>query len=104
MRGSSAVSVQQKWTDLIRQHEQSGAPVKVFCRDRGVSEPSFYSWRKRLASKQPVRFALVESSGSVAKEHAPIELILASGDRLRITPGTDATTLRTVLNVLRERA
>jgi len=104
MRASSAVSTQQKWTDLFRQNEQSGAAVKVFCRDRGVSEPSFYSWRKRLATNQPVRFALVESSGSVAKDHAPIELILASGDRLRITPGTDATTLRTVLNVLRERA
>jgi hypothetical protein len=104
MRASSAVSTQQKWTDLIRQHEQSGAAVKVFCRDRGVSEPSFYSWRKRLATNQPVRFALVESSGSAAKDHTPIELILASGDRLRITPGTDATTLRTVLNVLRERA
>jgi hypothetical protein len=104
MRASSAVSTQQKWTDLFRQHEQSGAAVKVFCRDRGVSEPSFYSWRKRLATNQPVRFALVESSGSVAKDHVPIELILASGDRLRITPGTDATTLRTVLNVLRERA
>jgi transposase-like protein len=104
MRASSAVSTPQKWTDLIRQHEQSGAAVKVFCRDRGVSEPSFYSWRKRLATNQPVRFALVESSGSAAKDHAPMELILASGDRLRISPGTDATTLRTVLNVLRERA
>ncbi|MDQ1471153.1 MAG: putative transposase [Bryobacterales bacterium] len=90
--------------DLIRQHEQSGAAVKVFCRDRGVSEPSFYSWRKRLATNQPVRFALVETSGLAAKDHAPVELILASGDRLRITPGTDAATLRTVLNVLRELA
>jgi hypothetical protein len=104
MRASSAVSTQQKWTDLIRQHEQSGAAVKVFCQDRGVSEPSFYSWRKRLSTNRPVRFALVEGSGSAVKDHAPIELILASGDRLRITPGTDATTLRTVLNVLRERA
>ncbi|MDQ1472548.1 MAG: putative transposase [Bryobacterales bacterium] len=90
--------------DLIRQHEQSGAAVKVFCRDRGVSEPSFYSWRKRLATSQPVRFALVETSGSAMKDHAPVELILASGDRLRIAPGTDISTLRTVLSVLRERA
>ena len=104
MRASSALSTRQKWMDLIRQHEQSGAAVKVFCRDHGVSEPSFYSWRKRLAKSQPVRFALVEPSGSAAKDHAPVELILASGDRLRITPGTDAATLRTLLNVLRELA
>ena len=34
---------------------------------------------------------------------APLELILTSGDRLRIAPGADAATLRAVLNVLRER-
>jgi hypothetical protein len=77
--------------------------VKVFCRDRGVSEPSFYSWRKRLATSQPVRFALVDGT-SDRNDHAPVELVLASGDRVRIAPGTDAATLRTVLSVLRERA
>jgi hypothetical protein len=102
MRASSALSTRQKWMGLIRQHEQSGEAVKVFCRDRGVSEPSFYSWRKHLATNQPVRLALVETSGSAAKDRAGLQLILASGDRLRIAPGTDAATLRTVLNVLRE--
>jgi hypothetical protein len=104
MRASSALSTQQKWVELIRQHEQSGAAVKVFCRDRGVSEPSFYSWRKRLATSQPVRFALVDAGTADRNDHAPVELILASGDRVRIAPGADAATLRTVLNVLRERA
>ena len=104
MRASNELSTRQKWTDLIRQQEQSGAKVKVFCRDRGVSEPSFYSWRKRLDTSQPVRFALVEASASERNEHAPMELILSSGDRLRILSGVDAGTLRTVLGVLRERA
>lgn len=90
--------------DLIRQHEQSGASVKVFCRERDVNAPSFYSWRKRLAVSQPVRFALVETSGSAAKDHASVELTLASGDRLRFESGVDAATLRTIVSVLRERA
>jgi len=60
--------------------------------------------RKRLAASEPVRFALVDPSpASSADRFAPLELILASGDRLRIAPGTDAATLRAVLNVLRER-
>jgi hypothetical protein len=106
MRASSAVSTRQKWADLIRQHEQSGVPVKDFCQDRGVSEPSFYSWRKRLCTSEPVRFALVDAGASVVNPRAcsSVELILVSGDRLRIPPGTDAPTLRTVLSVLRERA
>ena len=47
---------------------------------------------------------LVDAGTSDRNDHAPVELILASGDRVRLAPGTDAATLRTVLNVLRERA
>ena len=107
MRASNAVSTRQRWADLIRQHEQSGAAVKDFCHDRGLSEPSFYSWRKRLASSEPVRFALVDGAGASvmnAWAASSLELILISGDRLRIRAGADAATLRTVLSVLRERA
>lgn len=90
--------------DLVRQQGQSGVAVKVFCRDRGVSEPSFYSWRKRLAATEPVRFALIDAGGPGTDERAPMELSFASGARLRIANGVDAGTLRTVLNVLRELA
>ena len=104
MKASRALSTRQKWMDLIRQQEQSGAAVNVFCVNHGVSEPSFYSWRKRLAADEPVRFALVDASTTEANQNAPMELILASGDRLRIASGVDAITLRTVLGALRERA
>jgi hypothetical protein len=67
------------------------------------SDQSFYNWRKRLAASEPVRFALVEANPSGTDRHAPLELILASGDRLRIASGADPATLRAVLNVLRER-
>ncbi len=86
------------------QQEQSKMPVSAFCRQHGFSEQSFYTWRKRLAASQPVRFALVEAGAPEADRCSPLELILASGDRLRIAPGTDAATLRAVLSVLRERA
>ena len=104
MRDSDALSREQKWVDLIRQQERSGMAVSAFCREHGVSEPSFYGWRKRLKGSGPVRFALVESGASSASDKAAVELVLASGDCLRIAPGTDAATLRTVLSVLRERA
>ena len=104
MRASSVLSTRQKWADLVRQHEQSGAAVKVFCRDRGVSEPSFYSWRKRLSGTEQVRFTLFDAGASGIHENASVEMILQSGDRLKITSGVDAATLRTVLSVLREHA
>ena len=104
MRAIEGVSTRQKrWAELIRQHGQSKLSVSAFCREHGVSDQSFYNWRKRLSGNEPVRFALVEANASVTKESLPVELILASGDRLRIASGTDAVTLRTVLQVLRER-
>jgi transposase-like protein len=95
---------EKKWAELIRQQLQSGTSVSAFCRDRGFSDQAFYYWRKRLSGRERVRFALVAAGAATTSEHAPIELLLASGDRLRIAPGTDALTLRTVLNVLREHA
>jgi len=78
--------------------------VTAFCRERGFSDQGFYNWRKRLAGSEPVRFALVAAGAAAAAAPAPIELILVSGDRLRIAPGADAETLQTLLSVLRDRA
>jgi len=103
MRATTPSARHKKWLELIRQQEQSKLSVSAFCRQHGFSDQSFYNWRKRLAAEEPVRFALVEANPSGAGRPGPLELILASGDRLRIAPGTDAVTLRAVLNVLRER-
>ena len=35
------------WGKLIAEQE-AGQKVRPFCRERGISEPSFYYWRKRL--------------------------------------------------------
>src|SRR3954451_13525657 len=95
----AGTTTEKKWTELIWQQQQSGLSVSVFCRDRGFSDQAFYYWRKRLSGREPVRFALVAANAAPGTDPAPIELLLASGDRLRIPPGTDASTLRTVLNV-----
>ena len=104
MRESEVLSRKQKWMNLIGQQERRGKAVSVFCREYGVSEPSFYGWRKRLKMGRPVRFALVDAGMAAVNGSASIELVLASGNRLRIAPGADAATLRTVLRVLQEPA
>ena len=92
----------QVWRKLIAQQEQSGLSIRVFCQQNGTSEYSFYHWRKRLAEQLPMKFALVETSQNASVGVAVLEVILNSGERLRIVPGIDAATLRLVLNVLRE--
>jgi Transposase len=90
------------WRQRIAQQEISGQSVRVFCRKHGLTEAAFYAWRQRLRKQDPpVRFALVETKPA-DDTVPPIELMLASGDRLRIP--RDAATLKLVLAVLREQA
>ena len=67
-----------------------------------MAEHAFYGWRQRLRKQTgPVRFALVEAKPA-EEAVPPIELLLASGERLRIPH--DAATLKLVLAVLRQPA
>src|SRR5215469_8903115 len=92
-----------EWAERIAAQGRSGMSVKQFCKVQGVTEYSFYTWRKRLQQNGPVRFALVERSARRQERTAEpvLELVLATGERLRIGRGVDITTLRTVLDVLR---
>jgi len=91
-----------EWRERIADQERSSVSVKQFCHEHGLAECSFYSWRKRLGHPEPVRFAVVESAAAEQERAAgDLELMLASGERLRISSGVDGATLRTVLEALR---
>jgi hypothetical protein len=92
-----------EWAERIAAQRRSGMSVKQFCKEQGLTEYSFYAWRKRLQEKGPVRFALVERRARRQERttEAALELVLATGERLRIGTGVDPATLRAVLDVLR---
>jgi len=103
IEGKAATFKADEWAERIAAQQRSGISVKQFCKDQGLTEYSFYAWRKRLQTKEPVRFALVDRrvAHREPSPEAALELVLASGERLRIGAGVDAATLRTVLDVLR---
>ena len=90
------------WSKLIAAQEASGQTVRQLCRERGIGEPSFYWWRKRLREKPAVRFALLDTTpASAGSTASALELVLTNGERLRIGRGVDAPTLRLVLEAVR---
>jgi hypothetical protein len=98
-----APATAEQWAERIAEHGRSGLSVKEFCKDRRLSEYSFYTWRKRLRQKEPVRFALVER-GAAQREstgEVGLELVLTTGERLRIGKQVDAAMLRMVLKAVR---
>ena len=87
------------WSTLIAKQEASGKTIRTFCQEQGVGDHCFYYWRKRLQKSEAVmQFALLKTVASAA----PLELILANGEQLRIRNGIDAATFRLVLDVVRQ--
>jgi transposase-like protein len=113
MRGQRADErTQAQWQKLIAEAVRSGRSIRAFCQERRVTEGQFYAWRRRLtrsgrgaARPQPegagagTTFALVQEAGATPGP-AGVELVWANGRRLRIGPGADVTTIRTVLAAL----
>jgi len=53
-RVSNPLKVAQ-WSDRLERFEESNQTVTAFCLAEGVSQPSFYQWKKRLGAAGRVR-------------------------------------------------
>lgn len=94
MRATATLSARQKkWVDLMRQQEQAVRRQKLFAGTAAsVSNRSIAGGNGcRQASQCGSRWSVFRATGT--SQDAPVELILASGDRLRIAPGAEAATL-----------
>jgi len=96
---------------MVRQWHRSGVSVRAYCEEHGLSEPSFYGWRRSLAERDAVgvRFVPVHVAAEPgpqtpadAAAAAALELVLGAGRRLRIGPGFDGPTLQRLLPLLEE--
>ena len=59
----------REWSDRLRRFERSSQTVADFCRAEGVSRPSFYRWKRRLAGgerRHPAGVKPRQRSGSPA--------------------------------------
>lgn len=97
----SRPAVRQAWVERLQRFTLANLSVADFCAKEGVSAPSFYSWKRRLAaaaaSDPTPRLLPVTLAGAGA---APLELILPGGATLRIPPGADPGTLAALLRLL----
>lgn len=93
------------WRDRVTRWKASGLNVRAFCRREGLSEPSFYSWRRTIAERDaalaaPSDPAFVPLHILPGTSPPALELVLRSGHVLRIPCGADAAHVRAVLPAL----
>jgi len=104
---SSGIEQRQFWQMVIEAHQESGLSVAAFCKKEGISEAAYYYWRRKLAGGMPkskeksspefLEVVLPKSNNAMA-----LELVLVSGNTLRINPGADNKILSRVLSALRQ--
>lgn len=119
----------QFWQMAIETFNASGLSVRQFCRKEGLSEASFYAWRKKLAGSDNTanKFGKESTNNHTAKEaestetcnrnsqsskdfiqvslpqsSSAFELILVSGNKLRINSSADSKTLTSILTALKQ--
>jgi hypothetical protein len=93
----------QEWQRRLRRFQKSRQSVAAFCSQEGVSPPSFYLWKKRLAQRaQPASSAVESPPGFRPLRLLPsvgISVQLPGGTQL-VVPTTDAESLRLVIETL----
>jgi transposase-like protein len=95
---STHIAAADRWRKIIQQHQRSGLTVLAFCRRAGVSEPSFYAWRRKL--RDEVTFAEIRLSRETICETEGIELRLPGRRCVVVRPGFDRQALLDLLHVL----
>jgi hypothetical protein len=111
------------WRQHLAAWRRSGRGVRDYCRSAGVSEPSFYAWRRVLAERQAARRTVAatrkqaerQEQSTTAAAFVPVRLIAESvesavagsvevvvrgGRVVRVAAGFAAATLREVVAVL----
>jgi hypothetical protein len=97
-----------QWRRTLARWRKSGLTIRDFCSAEGVSEPSFYLWRRELQRRDqsaaptfvPVR---VVSESAPAPAVTALEIVTPSGHVVRVGSGFDAATLHRLLAALTER-
>lgn len=89
------------------EHSGSGQAVEAFCRERGLTTSTFYTWRKRLRGCAAERFLEVQVAKPAARampaKAGGIEIRLAEGRCILVEPGFDPDHLRAVVAALEAR-
>lgn len=112
MARSRSRETEQFWRDTLRRWKLSGLSVSEFCRRHHLSPPSLYAWRRTLAHRdRPATLPRAEptltfvpvhittEANAMASATAPLEVVVA-GRIVRIAPGFDPATLRSLVAVL----
>jgi hypothetical protein len=105
------------WRGILRRQAESGLSICRFCAAEGISEPSFYAWRKKLRERQHDGTRTRQSGGpeevvsdgarlfvpfKLLDTAATLEIVHPFGCRIQVTGEVNPVALRQVIKALDE--
>jgi len=100
------------WRRILEEHRSSGLSIAAFCRERKLSQASFYSWRHKIAST-PTENRVADGGSDAPSSSRPLfvsvplpdavpsvghfEVQLPNGIRVSVPPQFDGATLTRLL-------
>ena len=92
------------WAGRISECRSSGQNVKVWCKEKGICEQTYYKWQRRLfemaQAQQEVQFAEVTPTQPAYCGNVAVTVRIA-GAEADIHSGANAATVETVLRFLK---
>lgn len=95
---------EQFWRETIAAWGNSGQSVSAFCSGRGLSEASFYGWRRTLRQRdlRPASTLTVPALVPLrVLADAVVEIVLPAGLVVRVPAGVDAAAVAALVAALR---
>lgn len=71
------------WRLLVEEQRRCGLSIRAFCRQKALSEPSFYAWRKELQKRDAQRTA----DGGRNRRLIPVDVILPTCEQAPASSG-----------------
>lgn len=107
------------WRGHLADRVASQLTIRDYCAEHGLSEPSFYGWRREIARRDRVAlrsmapepvvavgdkagFVQLEVRPAAATAPSPIEIVLPDGSRVLVPATTTSNQLQEVLRALRD--
>ena len=116
MAGRKSAEKVLRWREILRCQADSGLSIRAFCTREGLSEQSFYGWRKKLGDptngvQRPLVASRPQTSNNgplfvpVKMLDTPpaLEIVHPLGYRIQVTGEVNPVALRHVIETLDER-
>jgi hypothetical protein len=91
---------EQRWRQAIAGWKKSGQSIHAYCAARGLSEASFYAWRRELAKRDQAASAALKFLPVHVRAEAIIEIALPNGLVVRAPAAVEVATVAALVAAL----